>query len=75
MSFDQNFYTKDKLVKGFTSNEKINPILSEIYKIQQKLNVKGDVGEIGVHHGKSFIPLLYLLNDDEKGLAIDKNKL
>lgn len=42
--------------------------LSELHK---KSDLNGPVAEIGVHHGKFFLLLLFLTSPDEKGLAID----
>lgn len=40
-------------------------------RAQQRLGVKGSIGEIGIHHGKLFILLALMLDSDERGVAID----
>lgn len=45
--------------------------LMRINEIQHQLNVHGHVGEIGVHHGKLFILLYLLAQQNEHALAID----
>ena len=67
----EEFFRKDTKVTGFTQNKYINPRLKFVDKIQSDNNVKGNVGEIGVHHGKSFIPLTCLAREDERAIAID----
>lgn len=51
-----------------------SPALLELYEffdtVQKELNLQGGAAEIGVHQGKSFIPLV-LLKNDEMNLAID----
>jgi hypothetical protein len=46
-------------------------IIDKINQFQVKNKVRGSVAEIGIHHGKSFIPLLKLCQDKYKGVAID----
>ena len=69
--YTSEYWMADANVEGFTQNKYINPILYQVHLIQNKHGCQGDISEIGVHHGKSFIPLLMLLADDEKGVAID----
>lgn len=42
-----------------------------ILLLQEQLGIKGSVAEIGVHHGKSFLPLCLALRPDEKAMCID----
>lgn len=39
--------------------------------LQQSMGVTGAMVEIGVHHGKSFVPLCLALRDGEKAMCID----
>lgn len=60
----------NKKVEGWLSEGAIS-IINDIANAQKQLNIKGHICEIGVHHGKLFI-LLYLLKDeDENAVAID----
>jgi hypothetical protein len=43
----------------------------EIGKHQEAIGIRGDVAEIGVHHGQLLIFLLMLLRGDECAVAID----
>lgn len=42
-----------------------------ILELQQREGISGSCAEIGVHHGKSFIPLCLALAEGERALAID----
>ena len=46
-------------------------IIGSILEFQCKKNITGSCVEIGVHHGKSFIPLCMALRSDELALCID----
>lgn len=46
-------------------------IIGAILDFQARQDVRGSCVEIGVHHGKSFIPLCMALRDDELALCID----
>ncbi|MFT4810387.1 MAG: hypothetical protein ACI9LX_003753 [Paraglaciecola sp.] len=46
-------------------------IIGSILEFQRKQNITGSCVEIGVHHGKSFIPLCMALRSDELALCID----
>lgn len=46
-------------------------IIGAILEFQDSQNVAGGCAEIGVHHGKSFIPLCLALRQDERALCID----
>ncbi len=46
-------------------------LLAIIDNFQSKTNISGNVAEIGVWQGRSFIPLILLTRNDECALAID----
>ena len=46
-------------------------IIGSILSFQRQHNIVGSCVEIGVHHGKSFIPLCLSLNTGEEALCID----
>ncbi|MCU0837352.1 MAG: class I SAM-dependent methyltransferase, partial [Rhodospirillales bacterium] len=46
-------------------------IIGAILEFQADKNITGSCVEIGVHHGKSFIPLCLSLRRDELALCID----
>lgn len=54
-------------IDGWFSWEHICPLL-EIINANQK---DGNILEIGVHHGKSFIPMTLLLKNNEIAVAVD----
>lgn len=59
-----------KKVNGwFTRNDA--ELFLRILTLQDEMNVKGSTAEIGVHHGKSFVPLALSLRPGEKALCID----
>ena len=43
----------------------------QVLLLQDGLGIQGGTAEIGVHHGKSFIPLCLGLRDNERALCID----
>lgn len=45
--------------------------LSGLEVLQRQIPVAGDVCEIGVHHGKSFLTLAVGLPDDQRAVAVD----
>lgn len=45
--------------------------LQELNEIHKKSNVKGNLLEIGVYLGKSFIPLSFLLEEEESIIGVD----
>ena len=47
------------------------PYLKQVADLQDHWNVSGNVGEIGVHHGRLFIALAHLARDHERCVAID----
>ena len=59
-----------RLVDGWLHPE-ILDILKVLDEAQRRDDVHGSVAEIGVHHGKLFIGLHLLRQDDESSLAID----
>ncbi len=46
-------------------------MITAVDRVQKSLDVKGNVAEIGVHHGRLFILLLLICREGETGLAID----
>lgn len=46
-------------------------IFGAIFDYQRQSNISGSCVEIGVHHGKSFIPLCLSLNSNERALCVD----
>jgi hypothetical protein len=46
-------------------------MITSVDRGQKRLDVKGNVAEIGVHHGRLFILLVLLCREGETGLAID----
>lgn len=42
-----------------------------ILTLQAEMGIKGGTAEIGVHHGRSFMPLCFALRGDEKAMCID----
>jgi hypothetical protein len=46
-------------------------IIGLILESQHRENATGGCAEIGVHHGKSFVPLCLALRGEERGLCID----
>ncbi len=59
-----------ELLKGMSSTSSLW-IISRTLQIQAESGVHGDVAEIGVYEGKSFIPLLLSLAKGETAVAID----
>ncbi|MEN2994444.1 MAG: class I SAM-dependent methyltransferase [Thermodesulfovibrio sp.] len=67
-NFIQNGFDK---IEGWVDS-RIFKILKIINKIQQKLDVKGGALEIGVHHGRFFIPINGMVEPKEAlSVAID----
>lgn len=54
-------------IEGWFCHEFICPLLEIVNNNQEK----GHILEIGVHHGKSFIPMTLLLKDKETAVAVD----
>ena len=46
-------------------------ILQELNEIHKKYDIKGNLLEIGVYLGKSFIPLSFLLRQEEQIIGVD----
>lgn len=59
-----------RLVQGWLKPEVID-IVVELDSAQRRLQVRGAVAEIGVHHARFFIPLTLLQDPGEKSIAID----
>jgi hypothetical protein len=53
----------------------LNPVDAEMFLqillLQDSLGIQGGTAEIGVHHGKSFIPLCLGLRDGERAVCVD----
>ena len=53
----------------------LNPVDAELFRqillLQDSLGIRGGAAEIGVHHGKSFIPLCLGLHDNERAVCVD----
>lgn len=47
------------------------PVLAALDARQRDLDVRGAVGEIGVYHGRSFVPLALLRREGEAAVAVD----
>ena len=47
------------------------PVLMALDARQRSLEIHGAVGEIGVYHGRSFVPLALLRREGEVAVAID----
>lgn len=58
------------LVKGWLQRVDAE-IMGAILTSQNTSGIHGDCLEIGVHHGKSFLPLCLALREDEHAIAID----
>ncbi len=58
-------------IEGWYNYAQINQVISLINDIHSEHNVSGNIYEVGVHHGKSFIPLALLLKNNEKAYAFD----
>jgi hypothetical protein len=54
-------------IEGWFEWQSICPLLEIVNNNQEK----GNILEIGVHHGKSFIPMITLLRDNEIAVACD----
>jgi hypothetical protein len=46
-------------------------IIFSLARYQTNQNIIGNMAEIGVHHGKSFLPIYFALAPNEFGIAID----
>lgn len=57
-------------VEGWLDPDAIS-IITKLAQAQNEFDIKGHVGEIGVHHGKLFILLYLLTNKGENAIAID----
>ena len=59
-----------KFVSGWLAAEVLD-ILAVLDSAQRAKNISGAVAEIGVHHGRFFIALNLLQDEDEQSVAID----
>jgi len=66
LSYQWHFRRIDGWIHPFTAW-----FMFEISHAQSALGIVGSVAEIGVHHGKSFIPMYLGIEDDESAVAID----
>ncbi|GAB4291572.1 MAG: class I SAM-dependent methyltransferase [Oscillatoriaceae cyanobacterium] len=57
-------------IKGWFHRNYV-PVYFCINSYQEKHGIRGNLAEIGVYHGKSFIPLCCLCNPGELALAVD----
>lgn len=57
-------------VEGWLDPDAIS-IITHIAQAQNKFDIKGHIGEIGVHHGKLFILLFLLARPNENAIAVD----
>jgi hypothetical protein len=62
------YYSIADNIDGWFNYKNIIPILEKINSIQK---ANGNILEIGIHHGKSFIPMLFFLKNDELAVAVD----
>jgi hypothetical protein len=46
-------------------------IIFSLARFQTDEHISGNMAEIGVHHGKSFLPMYLALGDDEIAIAVD----
>jgi Methyltransferase domain len=63
-------YRNRRKIKGWLS-EIDNTIIEIILVHQNKIDIRGGTAEIGLHHGKSFIPLCLHLKTGERAYGID----
>lgn len=68
---DWNYLRKKKKQVGGWLQRVDAEIIGAILEYQEREMVIGGAVEIGVHHGKSFIPIASALRDDERALCID----
>ncbi len=67
----KNYIKSDKKrIKGWFQRIDAE-IIGALLEYQNNKNIEGACTEIGVHHGKSFIPLCLSLKNNEKALCID----
>jgi Methyltransferase domain len=59
-----------KKVKGWLETDSAL-LIRQLAAAQDKLNIRGGIGEIGVHHGKLFILLHLMLRKNERSFAVD----
>lgn len=58
-------------IKGWFASTPMVEILGKISDWQTKQGINGNIGEIGVHHGRMALVIFQLLREGEKGIAID----
>jgi hypothetical protein len=57
-------------VEGWV-DERVQVLLDLIHDLHREFAITGNLAEIGVHHGKFFIPLHNMLRAGERSVAID----
>ena len=67
-AYESNWFEK---IEGYATSDTISIVLPLLQQFQDRLEVKGDIGEIGVHHGRFFFALDALRSAGERSLAID----
>ena len=63
----ENYIKNVNTIEGWFNWKYICPLLEIVNKNQKE----GNILEIGVHHGKSFIPMTTLLRNNEIAVAVD----
>ncbi len=58
-------------IRGWFASTPLVEILTKISIWQTKQGINGNIGEIGVHHGRMALVIFQLLEEGEKGIAID----
>ena len=67
ISYMENYIKVVNTIEGWFGWDSICPLLEIVNKNQKE----GNILEIGVHHGKSFIPMTTLLRNNEIAVAVD----
>jgi hypothetical protein len=73
MRLDRSFHKYMRVaheVDGWLSNTTAL-VSHSLIRFQSEINIKGNICEIGIHHGRYFIALLTSTTPDERGIAID----
>jgi hypothetical protein len=66
-AYIQNGY---KRVQGWLSSGAVS-LITAIDRIQKEMEIRGHIGEIGIHHGKLFILMYLLRREGENTVAVD----
>ena len=59
-----------KYIKGWLDVRFLEELFN-LNEVHEQNNIKGNILEIGVYFGKTFIPLSFLLKDNEAIIGID----